>query len=840
MARLLLIDGHSNLYRAHYALRDNLTAPDGTPTGAAYGFLRMLHRLLSDLEPTHIGVAFDVGRETFRTRLDERYKAQRKPMPAELEIQIPFVREALTHMQIPILELPDYEADDVIGTLAVRAATVPMEYVIATSDKDMLQLVSDPWIRLWHTRHERLLDEAGATDLFGVPPHQVAEVLALMGDSSDNVPGCPGIGEKGAKKLVGEWGSVAELYAHLDEVQPTRARNALSQHRDEVELSLELVRIHTDLQIAFDVEALARTEPNVEGLAGLYRRLGFTSLLGALDLTNSEADDRTVDEVSPDALLGTPGALYLEDGLAVVASGKHVRVCRAATVDLMAAMANQIDGRTSVHSSKELLRTLRDYGAGWHAAPRDLSLAAYLLNPGEEMSLDAIARRHLTVLPAPPPADDPETGAAVEKAVLLQTAGKTVFEQLAEEGLTEVYTSLEQPLVPVLEKMERTGILLEPKVLEDLSTRLAASLAELERQIYDTAGTTFNINSPQQLGEVMFERLGYPVLRRTSKTRRPSTSVDVLEELAQRGLPLPALILDYREQTKLKSTYVDALPKQVEDDGRIHSRFHQTVAATGRLSSSDPNLQNIPVRSELGREVRRAFVARPGWMLIAADYSQIELRVLAHMSGDMTLREAFRRGEDIHRATAAAVLGKPQDTITDSERRSAKTVNFGLIYGMGAYSLGRDLGLGPAQAQEFIDTYFARFPGVKAYMDGLRTAARRDGKVTTLFGRVRRIANLDHSSANVRAAAERMAINAPIQGPAADIIKLAMIALDRRLGDDGARLLLQVHDELVLESPAEQADATATLAKEVMEGVVRLDVPLVVDIGRGRSWYDAK
>ncbi len=840
MARLLLIDGHSNLYRAHFALRDNLTAPDGTPTGAAYGFLRMLHRLLSDLEPTHVGVAFDVGRETFRTRLDERYKAQRKPMPPELELQIPFVRDALVHMRIPILELPDYEADDVIGTLAVRAAAVPMEYVIATSDKDMLQLVTDPWVRLWHTRHERLLDEAGATELFGVPPHQVPEVLALMGDSSDNVPGCPGIGEKGAKSLVSEWGSVAELYAHLDEIQPTRARNALSQHHNEVELSLDLVRIRTDLPIPFDLEALARSEPDIEGLAGLYRRLGFTSLLGALDLTDAETDRRTVEEVTLNALLQPPGALYFEEGLAAVASGNRVRVCRAAPPDLVASMADTIDGDTSVHSSKELLRTLRDHGAGWRSAPRDLSLAAYLLNPGEEMTLDAIARRHLAALPPAPEAADPECGAAAEKALLLQAAGDKVFPQLEEEGLAEVYTSIEEPLVPVLERMERTGILLEPKVLEELSARLATSLAELERQIYGTAGTTFNINSPQQLGEVMFERLGYPIIRRTAKTRRPSTSVDVLEELAQRGLPLAALILDYREQAKLKSTYVDALPKQVAADGRIHSRFHQTVAATGRLSSSDPNLQNIPVRTELGREVRRAFVAQPGWLLIAADYSQIELRVLAHMSGDATLRDAFRRGEDIHRATAAAVLGKQPTQVSDTERRSAKTVNFGLIYGMGAFSLGRDLGLAPAEAQAFIDTYFARFPGVKAYMDGLRAAARRDGVVATLFGRVRRIANLDHGSANVRAAAERMAINAPIQGTAADIIKLAMIALDRRLPEIEARLLLQVHDELVLEAPAARADAAAALVREVMEGVVRLDVPLVVDVGRGNSWYEAK
>ena len=837
--RLLLVDGHSNLYRAHFALRNNLTAPDGTPTGATYGFLRMLHRLLAELKPTHVGVAFDVSRITFRTRMDERYKAQRKPMPEELRAQIPFVREALEHLGIPILELPDFEADDVMGTLAYRAAERKIECILATSDKDMLQLVRDPWIRVWHTRHERLVDEATAEELFGVPPSQVVEVLALMGDASDNVPGCPGIGAKGARALIRTWGSVRALYENLDRVTPTRARNALAAHREEVELSLALVTIRTDLDLPLDMEALRVSDPDTAGLASLYRRLGFTSLLAELDITDGAAPAIELELVPPGELLRVAGGLHLEPGLAAAAGRDRVVACRADGAELAAALAGGLDGAT-VFASKELLRFLRDHGHRWAAPPRDLSLGAYLLDPGEEISLEAVSRRHLEVLPPDPHATDLEAAAAGRDALWTAAAAERVFERVEAEGLGNVYEEIEAPLVPVLESMERWGIRVDLAVLDELSRRLGASLAGLEREIHAEAGEPFNINSPQQLAVILFERLGYPVIKRTAKTRRPSTGVEVLKELAGRGYRLPALILEYREQAKLKSTYVDALPRQVAADGRIHTRFHQTVTATGRLSSSDPNLQNIPIRTELGREVRRAFVADDGWLLVAADYSQIELRVLAHMSGDETLVAAFRAGEDIHRATAAAVLGKRPADITPAERRAAKTVNFGLIYGMGAFSLARDLGVSQAEAQQFIDAYFTRFPGVKAYMDGLREQARRAGKVTTLFGRVRRIANLDHPSAAVRAAAERMAINAPIQGTAADIIKLAMIAVHRWLENHDARLLLQVHDELVLEAPAADAPTVARELKRIMEGVVTLDVPLTADTAHGPSWYEAK
>ena len=841
MRRLLLVDGHANLYRAHYAMRDTLTAPDGTPTGAAYGFLRMLHRLLADLQPSHVGVAFDVGRETFRTRLDARYKAQRKPMPDALRVQVPLVKEALAAMAIPVLELPDFEADDVIGTLAFRAAAVPVETVIATADKDMMQLVRDPWIRMWHTRKERMLDEAGVEALFGVPPARVPEVLALMGDASDNVPGCRGIGEKGAKALIRRWGSVAALYEHLDEVEPTRARNALAKHREEVLLSLELVRIRTDLEIPLDLDALERGGGDTAALADLYRRLGFDSLLAGLELP-TEAGPAAEVRIVPTIRLAEagPGGVHLDEGWTAVAAADGIVAAAADPATAAEALAGAVDARWSVHGSKALLRRLEDRGRRWREAPFDTELAAYLLNPGEPMALDAVARRHLPVLPPQPAASSLEAAAAAERALWTARLAGTLDREIGAAGLRPVYERIEAPLVPVLVAMERAGILVDRTVLEDLSRRLEASMAELERAIHEEAGGPFNIASPQQLAEVLFDRLGYPVLRRTAKTRRPSTNVDVLQELAARGYRLPALILEYREQSKLKGTYVDALPRQIGPDGRIHSRFHQTVTATGRLSSSDPNLQNIPVRSELGREIRRAFVAPEGFRILAADYSQIELRVLAHMSGDAALLEAFRRGEDIHRATAAAILGKAPGAVTPEERRAAKTVNFGLIYGMGAYSLARDLGIAPAEAQRFIDAYFERFPGVRRYMDGLRERARAEGVVSTLFGRIRRIANLDSSNANVRAAAERMAINAPIQGTAADIIKLAMIEVHRRLGGGDARLLLQVHDELVLEVPEADLEAVAAEVRDAMERVTALDVPLVVDMGSGASWYDAK
>jgi len=837
MKRLLLVDGHSNLYRAFYAIRTPLTAPDGTPTGAAYGFLRMQHKMLRDLKPTHVGVAFDVGKETFRTRMDERYKAHRPPIPEELRVQIPLTQEALGLLGVAVLTEPDVEADDVIGTFAQRAAAAGFEVVIASTDKDLMQLVRDPSIKMWHTRLERLLDEKGVEEVFGVPPDRVGEVLTLMGDSSDNIPGCPGIGEKSAKELIGTWGSVEAVYTHLDEVAPPRVRKALEQHRDEVELSRELVRIRTDLKLSERLDGLARRPARTGELAEFYRRVGFTSLLAELEPKASAAPAAAVREVTLEQL----EPLLRRDGTAVALTESRLAV---ATVKEVVAVATDPEAlaravtphleRLWCHDAKALLAALRDAGQKPAAVPHDTMLAGYLLAPGESVELGALSRR----LDVPPPVGEGPD----ERARAVAALAPLLDKRLKKEGLEEVFTTLELPLVPVLEEMERHGIRLDTAVLEELDRRLVASLAELEREIHSEAGGLFNINSPQQLADVLFERRGLPVLRRTAKTRVPSTDADVLTELAARGHRLPALLIEYREQAKLKSTYVDALPKQVGTDGRVHTRFNQAVAATGRLSSSDPNLQNIPVRTELGREVRRAFVADPHHVLLAADYSQIELRVLAHLSEDPMLKDAFSRGEDIHRATAALVFGVAPELVGPEQRRAAKTINFGLIYGMGAYALARELGVSNAEAQKFIDAYFARLPKVREYLDRTKEQARETGKVSTLFGRVRFISGLDATNSQVRGNAERQAINAPVQGTAADLMKLAMIRLHAELAEHGlpARLLLQVHDELILEVSHKAAKEAGTLVKSVMEGVAELRVPLKVDIGTGSSWAAAK
>lgn len=837
MQRLLLVDGHSNLYRAFFAIRAPLSAPDGTPTGAAYAFLRMQHKLLQDLQPTHVAVAFDAGRETFRTRMDPRYKAQRAPMPDDLRLQVPLVQEALRDLGLVVISEADVEADDVIATLARRAAAEGFEVVVASSDKDLMQLVQDPSVRMWHTRHEKLLDEAGVREVFGVPPAQVPEVLAIMGDSSDNVPGCPGIGEKGALALIRQWGTLEAVLAHLDAVTPPRLATLLERHRAEVELSHQLVAVRTDIGVAPDLGELLIRPPDREALAELYRRLGFTSLLAELEgPAPPAAPPAAASSVSREEALAALGANRVTaaawDGEALaLASSGELLVWRGDAPEVAHALAPHLGG-IWCHDTKALLGRLRDAGAEAVGVPRDTMLAGYLLAPGEAVELVALARRYQVV----PPAD----AGPAETARVVRELRPVLDASLHREGLDPVFTDIEMPLVPVLEAMERTGIRLEPAVLADLSGRLETSLAGLERDIHAEAGGPFNINSSQQLAEVLFARRGLPVVRRTAKTRAPSTDADVLQELAARGFRLPALILEYREQAKLKSTYVDALPRQVAADGRIHTRFNQAVAATGRLSSSDPNLQNIPVRSELGRAVRDAFVAAPGHLLVAADYSQIELRVLAHLANEPTLLAAFAAGEDIHAATAALVFGVAAELVGPDQRRAAKTINFGLIYGMGAYSLARDLGVSTGEAQRFIDTYFARLPRVREYLEGIKVQARATGRVSTLFGRIRRIEGLQAANAQLRGNAERQAINAPVQGTAADLIKLAMIRLHERLRGAGASLVLQVHDELIVEAPEADVGATGELMREAMEGVAELRVPLRVDVGAGRSWATAK
>jgi DNA polymerase I len=840
MSRLLLVDGHNNLYRAFFAIKAGLAAPDGTPTNAAYGFLRMQQKLLRDLRPSHVGVAFDVAEETFRSRLDPRYKAQRPAMPEDLRVQIPLTQEALRLLGVAVLLGEDVEADDVIGTLARQASAQGFEVVIASADKDLMQLVRDPLVKMWHTRLERLLDEQGVTEVFGVPPAQVPEVLAIMGDKTDNVPGCPGIGEKGAFELIRRWGSVAEAYAHLDEVTPPRLQKALTAHRAEVDLSLELVRIRTELDVPFDVAKLDAHPPDIEGLARLYRRLGFTSLAAELDTRTvvSVAVTTSVRQVElaeiEAALAGRVGCgVALGDGELAVSWPGDVLLARGEPRALAGVLAGS-RGAHWCHDAKDLLSRVISLGHDDAATQRCAMLASYLASPGESQTLSSISSRFRV--------EPPSDGSSAEQARAVAELVAPLDAALAEGRLRNLFDEVEMPLVGVLAAMERRGIALDSKMLEDFSRRLSSSLAELEREIHHEAGGPFNIASPAQLAEVLFTRRGLPVLRRTGKTKAPSTDADVLKELALRGHHLPALILEHREQAKLKSTYVDALPAQCGPDGRIHTTFNQAVAATGRLSSSNPNLQNIPARGELGREVRRAFVTGPGRTLLAADYSQIELRVLAHLADEPALQRAFAAGEDIHRTTAALVFGMAPELIGPDQRRAAKVINFGLIYGMGAFSLGKDLGVSSAEAQRFIDAYFARLPRVRDYLESVKAQARTTGMVTTLLGRVRHIAGLDSANAALRGNAERQAINAPVQGTAADLIKVAMITLHRELvpRQTDVALLLQVHDELVLDVDLAALDWASETVRRIMEGVAELKVPLLVDLGHGSSWAEAK
>ncbi|MFP3940166.1 MAG: DNA polymerase I [Thermoanaerobaculia bacterium] len=901
--RLYLIDGYSNIFRAFYAIRE-LSSSRGEPTNAVYGFIQMLRKLLRDEEPELVGVALDVSSETVRTERYEDYKANRKPMPEDLRPQIPWIRKALEAYRIPILEMERYEADDVLGTLACRAAEEGYHVVLVSADKDLAQLVS-PAISLFHTGRDKLYTPELVEEDFGVPPGRVADVLALMGDTSDNVPGVPGIGKKGAEKLIQEYGSVEALLERAAEVQRKSYREGLEEHREQALLSKELVTIHCDLPVDFDPEGLHHDPPDPEALRELFSELEFFSLLEELerdvagDLETPPAEEvtdpaeweRRAGALGPRVLVtclgsaeplglavgspqgGTGGEAGGEGGSgeaggpaveAFYADFRRDGLREAALASLEAWIADA--GRELVgHDLKEVLRL----SAGLHCrTPRgrlqaeasllDLMLVSYLIRPAvhghsfEEMALERLGRRALTEKDAgwdregPPAVGDSRLAElAGERIALTERMAGAVRRELEAadgEALGRVYREIEAPLTPVLLGMEERGVRLDCAYLERMSGELGAELEDLERRIYDVAGEEFNVNSPQQLGVILFEKLGYPVLKRTRKTRSYATGAEVLEELAVRGYELPVLLLRFRELSKLKSTYVDALPALVADDGRLHTRFHQAVAATGRLSSASPNLQNIPVRTELGQRIRRAFVAEAGSVLLAADYSQVELRILAHIAREPALIEAFRRGEDIHRSTAAVVLGVSPELVTAEQRRAAKTINFGILYGMSAYGLARALGIDRGQAEEFIRAYLDRYAGVRRYREETLERARKEGRVETLYGRVRHLPDVHSKNRNLRENAERMAINARIQGTAADVMKIAMVRLDRRLAEEhpDARLLLTVHDELVLEVPEEDAEAVAGAAKEEMEGVVELEVPLVVDAAWGPTWYDAK
>ena len=887
-ARLFLIDGSSQMYRAYHAIR-GLTGPDGKSTNAVYGFVTMLRKLIADHEPELIAAAFDVRGPTFRSELAADYKANRAPMPPDLAEQVPWVHKACEALGVPILTHAEYEADDVIGTLAEKARGEELDVAIVTGDKDFYQLVRDG-IRVFNPRDDGAwFDAGGVQEKFGVAPSQVVDVLSLMGDAVDNVKGVPGIGEKGARDLITAHGTLDAMLADVAAVSPTRYRTALEKHAGDALRSRDLVRIHTDVPVPFDRSALQYRGPSRERCLELFSALGFRSLLAdyaptAATVEKDYAIVRTMEEI--DALAGAvagtgrAGMALLVDserpmradiaGIALSAGPRHARYVpfghralggagsdldRGTALARLAPLLGDSAIRKVGHDLKTAALVLARHDAPLTGLDLDTLLASYLIDATKsahtlgELALELVGYRAIADEAVIGKGAQARSFADVPAEAVLELAGERsdlplqIADRLAEglvaEGLDALYREMELPLVPVLVDIERTGVLVDTKVLAAQAARLEQELATRQAAIHELAGETFNINSPKQLSAILFDKLQLPARRRTGKTRVASTSVDVLEELALVH-DLPRQVLEWRSLQKLKGTYLDALPQLVDPEtGRLHTSFNQAVAATGRLSSSDPNLQNIPIRTAVGREIRSAFVAPPGALLISADYSQIELRVLAHLSGDENLTDAFKREEDIHDRTAVSVFGPESGLDPHELRRRAKIINYALLYGKTAFTLARDIGVAPAEAQAFIDAYFAGFPAVRAFLDRTIADARESGVVTTMFGRRRRVPELSSRNGQIRSAAERVTVNLPIQGTAADILKRAMIDLHRVLPADSP-MILTVHDELLLEVPEARAGEIAALVRERMEGAAELAVPLTVDVGVGRTWKDAK
>ncbi|MBI3669137.1 MAG: DNA polymerase I, partial [Acidobacteria bacterium] len=811
--KIFLIDAMGYIFRAFYAPMDRLRTEAGLPTKVPYLFATMLRRLMKDWQPDYLAVVFDLAAPTFRDKLFAAYKAQRPPMPEDLSVQLPYVRRLCEAMSLPILEYEGYEADDVIGALARQAASQNMEVFIVTSDKDMLQLVGGPVRVLIPTKQDLVVDEAKVEELLGVPPSKVADVMALMGDSIDNIPGAKGIGEKGARELIQRFGSVEAALERAAEVESKRYREALASQREQVLMSKQLATIATDVPVSLSLDALRRREPDVEALRSLYVQLGFTSLLRDLApaaATQAGAPKKDFAELESPAALreflaaiprGQETAVWLnlapgereEDGygsrVTSLELSPQAGVARTVWLDekgeMRAALAPWFadPARLKIVHDPKLLQLLAGPVAGISHATM---LYSYLLRPTTARhDLAEVVLRHLSVTLA---------GLPGERADALQRLVPILRPQVESQDLTHVYETIDLPLAPVLAAMERDGVRVDPQALEAMSAAMEGEVRAFERRIWELAGTEFNVNSPQQLAEILFDKFNLQPPPRRGQKKARSTAADVLEQLALTH-ELPRKVMEYREVAKLKSTYVDALPKLIDaGTGRLHTSFSQTGTATGRLSSSNPNLQNIPVRTELGRQIRAAFVAEPGSALLSADYSQIELRILAHFSEDPVLVEAFRTGEDIHARTAQEVFGVGPLAQDAEHRRAAKVINFGIIYGLSAFGLAQQLGIDQKEAAQFIAAYFARYRGVKEYLDRSLAEVRKSSLTRTLFGRMRPIPEIASPQVNLRNFAERTALNTPLQGTAADLIKLAMITIDRQLTEQRlqTKMILQV------------------------------------------------
>ncbi len=901
--RIFLIDTMSFIFRAYHAMARQrpMTTKTGVPTAATYVFVNMLRKLRDDFSPEYLAAVFDVGAPTIRNQQAEAittirkfdiktqtfkeaqyggYKANRAEMPGDLVQQIPYIRRALEGYRIPILQLEGYEADDVIGTLARKAAAESYPVFVVSSDKDMLQLVNEKVQVLNPPKDNLICDAAKVEELLGVPPSKVVDVMALRGDSVDNIPGAPGIGDKGSVELIQRFGSVEQALERAAEVEKKTYRESLQNNRDNILHSKQLVTIDTDVAVELDVSAMKVGEPDVESLRGLFAELEFTSLLKELlPVVEVKAGDyreitskaefeeylrglgksaplalaipteqtESVEEEDEEPQPAQSGFLALQDANAEDQSAvglKCIAVSNAPGAGAMVALDDKalsdrvksaLEDPTlpkTVHDFKLALHHFSEQGIALAGVRHDPMLYSYLLDPTySSHSLPEVALRRFNLK---------LSGNLAEAADVTGRLASALRKEVDEQGLTSVYEEIDAPLVPVLARMEDAGVKIDLAALEQMSGKLQREAAAKARDIYERCGMEFNINSPKQLGDVLFNKLALPMPVKYGKGKKISTAVDVLEGLAA-DHEVPRLVLEYRQLTKLKSTYVDALPALIRSQsGRVHTTFGQTGTATGRLSSANPNLQNIPIRTELGREIRAAFIAEPGHVLLAADYSQIELRLLAHFSKDKLLVEAFRRGDDIHTLTASQVFGVPPLMVTPDHRRQAKVVNFGIVYGLSAFGLSQQLGIEPGEARKFIDAYFEKYAGVRAFIDATLEQTRRDGKVKTLFGRIRPIPDINSKNATQRGFAERTAVNTPLQGTAADLIKLAMIRIDeeirkRRLT---SRMTLQVHDELVFEVPESEVDAMKPLVREYMEEAHPLVVPLVADLGIGRNWRD--
>jgi len=867
--KIFLVDAMAHIYRAFYAPMVRMNAPSGLPTKVPFLFSNILRRLIKDYSPDYIAIVFDTKAPTFRDKLFEQYKAHRAPMPDELSQQIPYVRKLCEAMHLPILEKDGFEADDLIGGLAQQASKAKLDVLIVTNDKDMMQLV-DGHVRVLRTgtggaKSDVIVDEAKVQELLGVTAAQVVDYMALLGDNIDNIPGAKGIGEKGAAELIQKYGTVENALDHAGEVPNKRYREALQQQREQVLMSKQLAKIATEVPVKLELEKLARRPPDPGALSSVYRELGFNSLLrelGAEAVATSAppADGPQLEIDYAQFANAAEFRAYLEkipakqevaiwlnletgeresEGFGTRVAGIEISTKpgegRAVWIDAegaaMRALAPllQDPSRPKIVHDAKLFQLL----AGRAENVRDATqIYSYLLRPttGNHNFADVVMRQWNSML----------GGGAGERADYLQRLAPVLREAAKQQELTRVYEDIDLPLSAVLADMERVGIGVDPQALAVMSESMEREVRRLEKDIWELAGTEFNVNSPSQLGEILFDKLNLAPAVKRGRAKGRSTAVEILEELSEKH-PLPAKVIEYREIAKLKSTYVDALPKLIHPDTkRLHTSFSQTNAATGRLSSSDPNLQNIPIRTELGRQIRAAFVADKGKILISADYSQIELRVMAHFSQDPVLIDAFRNGEDIHARTAQEVFGVGPLGQTAEHRRAAKAINFGIIYGLSAFGLAQQINVPQKEAAQFINAYFTRYKGVKAYLDNVLVETRKTGVAKTLFGRIRPIPEINSPQVQLRNFAERTALNSPLQGTAADLIKLAMIRIDAHLRKEkfASRMILQVHDELLFEAPPDEQEELEKLVRKEMEQVHQLAVPLLVEIGSGPNWRD--